>query len=32
MDNTSFAPTLSTSTGSENVARFLDTVKRVLKL
>ena len=33
MDNTSFAPTLSTSTGSENVANeFLDTVKRVLKL
>lgn len=33
MDNTSFAPTLSTSTGSESVAtEFLDTVKRVLKL
>ena len=33
MDNTSFAPTLSTSTGSENVAqKFLETVKNVLKL
>ena len=33
MDNTSFAPTLSTSTGSEDVAKkFLDTVKNVLKL
>ena len=33
MDNTSFAPTLSTSTGSENVAQqFLETVKNVLNL